>query len=139
MIRYTTPTHTIVVCGYDLTDCDVVVSYRQRIGNSTNTNRVDVENPTATYDGTDTTLTVPLTQLQTGGFRAGVYAQVQVNFMEDGVRKATEMASIVIDENLLCVGWQLYRVTRAIAIGEAITAGTNVTATTVAAEIAAIQ
>lgn len=101
MIRYTTPTHTIVVCGYDLTDCDVVVSYRQRIGNSTNTNRVDVENPTATYDGTDTTLAVPLTQLQTGGFKAGVYAQVQVNFMEDGVRKATEMASIVIDENLL--------------------------------------
>jgi len=41
--------------------------------------------------------------------------------------------------DLLCVGWQLYRVTRAIAIGEAITAGTNVTATTVAAEIAAIQ
>lgn len=101
MIRYTTPTHTIVVCGHDLTDCGVVVSYRQRIGSSTNTNRVDVENPTATYDGTDTTLTVPLTQLQTGGFKAGVYAQVQVNFMEDGVRKATEMASIVINENLL--------------------------------------
>jgi len=41
--------------------------------------------------------------------------------------------------DLLCVGWQLYRATRAIAIGERIAAGTNVTATTVAAEIAAIQ
>lgn len=41
--------------------------------------------------------------------------------------------------DLLCIGWQLYRATSAIAIGERITAGTNVTATTVAAELAAIQ
>lgn len=101
MIRYTTPTRTFIVGGYDLTDCHVVVTFKQKIGSSTNVNVVNVEDPEATYDGTDTTLTVPLTQLQTGGFKAGVYAQVQVNFMEDGVRKATKMASIVIDENLL--------------------------------------
>lgn len=41
--------------------------------------------------------------------------------------------------DLLCVGWQLYRVISAIAIGEAITTGINVTPTTVAAELAAIQ
>lgn len=101
MIRYTTPTHTLIVGGVDLTDCDVYVSYRQVKGSSKNANSADIDDPTVAYDGTDTVITVPLTQLQTGGFTPG-RAQVQVNWItSSGIRRATEIATINVTDNLL--------------------------------------
>ena len=101
MRRYTTPEDTFVIHGVDLTGCDVVVSYRQLIGHSTNAHQLDIDDPEVSFDGTDTTLTVRLTQEQTGGFQAG-QCMVQVNWIDpDGVREATEIATARVPDNLL--------------------------------------
>ena len=54
-----------------------------------------------TGKGTDSTIVVELTQLQTGELRVGT-ASIQVNWInEDGVRKATNIVAKPIGENLL--------------------------------------
>ena len=101
MYRFTTPTRTLTVEGQDLTGCDVVVSYRQRMGNSMIDNAVDIDDATVTYDGSDSTITVGLTQLQTAGFVAGKRCMVQVNWINSsGVRKATDVAYVPVSDNL---------------------------------------
>lgn len=54
------------------------------------------------------------------------------------VEQVTAQANHAIGE-LVYLGWSLYKVTSAIATGETITPGTNVTETTVAAELAALS
>lgn len=101
-IRFTTPTLTLIARGVDLTDMDAVtVSLRQRIGKAESTHEVDVTDPTMTYDGTDTTITVPLTQEQAGGFVAGSMVLAQVNWMEGDDRDASTIGRVAWDENLL--------------------------------------
>ncbi len=101
-IRYTTPTLTLIARGVDLTGMDAVtVSLRQRIGKAESTHEVDVTDPTMTYDGTDTTITVPLTQEQSGGFVEGAYVLAQVNWMEGDVRDASTIGRTPWSENLL--------------------------------------
>ena len=101
-IRYTTPVITCIVRGIDLTGMDAVtVSLRQRIGKAESTHEVDVTDPTMTYDGTDTTITVPLTQEQAGGFVAGAYVLAQVNWMEGSARDASTIGRVAWGENLL--------------------------------------
>lgn len=95
MRRYTTPTHRLRVKGVDLTGYDVLVTYRQR------ENGVTVKNPAMEYDGTDTLLTVPMTQLQTGGFTNG-RAEVQVNIIDQsGYRAASNILLVALRDNLL--------------------------------------
>lgn len=95
MRRYTTPTHRLRVKGVDLTGYDVLVTYRQR------ETIVTVKNPAMEYDGTDTVLSVPMTQLQTGGFMNGS-AQVQVNVIDyNGYRAATNIKEFALRNNLL--------------------------------------
>ena len=74
---------------------------RQRIGKAESTHEVDVTDPTMTYDGTDTTITVPLTQEQAGGFVAGAYVLAQVNWMEGTARDASTIGRVAWGENLL--------------------------------------
>ncbi len=95
MIRYTTPTHVHKVMGIDLTDCDVYVSYEQGLRN------IDVKAQSLSYDGEGTSVTVPLTQLQTAKFRVGkVY--VQINWVyRDGKRDAVNAKEMEITENLM--------------------------------------
>lgn len=101
MIRYTTPTETLIVGDVDLTDCDVYVSIRQPSTKGIGSDIVDIRNPTVTYDGTDSTIVVELTQLQTGELRVGT-ASIQVNWIDEyGVRKATNIVAKPIGENLL--------------------------------------
>lgn len=101
MIRYTTPTQVLVIKGHDLSECDVTVRYRQAIGRSTNANVVDITDATVVYDGTETTITVQLTQEQTGGFVAGK-VQLQVNWLTaNGERWATKVVSLPVEDNLL--------------------------------------
>ena len=101
-IRYTTPTLTLIARGVDLTGMDAVtVSLRQRIGKAESTHEVDVTDPTMSYDGTDTTITVPLTQEQAGGFVAGAYVLAQVNWMEGTAREASTIGRVAWGENLL--------------------------------------
>lgn len=95
MIRYTTPTDELIVKGVDLTGCEVWASYRQR------SKKLDVKADSVTYDGTDTTILVPLTQEQTGAFCCGQVA-IQVNWLTpEGARDATTIKSVEVGGNLL--------------------------------------
>lgn len=99
--RYTTPTFPLIVRGVDLSGADaVVVSLRQRLRGRTNAHEVDVD-ATATYDGTDSTLVVALTQEQTAGFVADQPVSVQVNWTSGTERNATTIALVPWSENLL--------------------------------------
>lgn len=95
MIRYTTPTHEHVVHGIDLSGYDVYVSYRQ--GSKT----LNVKADAVSYDGTDSTVTVSLSQPQTGRFRAGK-VRVQINWVtSDGKRNAVRPKDMDMDDNLM--------------------------------------
>ena len=101
-IRFTTPALTLVVRGIDLTGMDAVtVSLRQRIGRAESTHAVDVDDPTMTYDGTDTTIAVTLTHEQSGGFVEGADVEVQVNWMDDDARDASTIGRVPWSRNLL--------------------------------------
>lgn len=95
MIRYTTPTDVLVVKGLDLSSFDVWVSYQQK------TRELDVKASSVTFDGTDSTVEVNLTQEQTGLFKKGSI-QVQVNWIsQDGNRDATFASEEMVVDNLL--------------------------------------
>lgn len=101
-IRYTTPTLTLIARGIDLTGMDAVtVSLRQRIGRAESTHAVDVEDPTMTYDGADTTIPITLTQEQSGGFVDGKPVEVQVNWLDGTGRDATTIGTVMWQRNLL--------------------------------------
>lgn len=96
MIRkFTTPTHTLTVKGTDLTEADVYVTYEQGDIKQTYT---DV---TCTLSGSDTVITVEMTQEETSKFKVGAYVEVQVNWVKNGKRDATDIKSIKVDGNLL--------------------------------------
>ena len=95
MIRYTTPTITLTVEGVDLTTSTVLVTFQQR------SNRLTVEGPSMALQGEDTVISIPLSQLQTGGFSEGS-VEVQVNWLDGyGHRDATTVAAIQGECNLL--------------------------------------
>lgn len=94
MIRYTTPTHEHRVKGIDLTGCDVWVSYEQGFA------QVDARGAVE-YDGSDSTVTVALTQRQTARFKEGKVL-VQINWVyPNGKRDATEKKVMRVLGNLL--------------------------------------
>lgn len=95
MRRYTTPTVTVEVEGVDLTASTVLVTFQQR------NNRLTVEGPSMALQGEDTIISVPLSQLQTGGFAEGS-VEVQVNWLDGyGHRDATTVGAIQVERNLL--------------------------------------
>ncbi len=95
MIQWTTPTHTHTVSGIDLTGFDVWVSYKQ------GRNELSVLASDVTYDGSKTSVTVELTQRQTGAFKADT-VKVQINWVTpDGKRDAVKVKSVECDENLM--------------------------------------
>lgn len=94
MRRYTTPTIELTVRGADLTGCDCWVSIAQ--GKA----KLEIQ-ATPTLDGEDTTLTVQLTQEQTGMLSRGD-ARVQVNWIDQsGNRNATTIRTVEVDGNLM--------------------------------------
>ena len=95
MIQWTTPTHRHIVRGVDLSAYDVYVSYKQ------GRNELSVPAHEVTYDGSDTTVTVDLSQRQTGSFKAGT-VKVQINWVTpDQKRDAVLVKSVEVDENLM--------------------------------------
>lgn len=95
MRRFTTPTVTVEVEGVDLTTSTVLVTFQQR------SNRLTVEGPTMALQGEDTIISIPLSQLQTGGFAEGG-VEVQVNWLDGyGHRDATTVGAIQVERNLL--------------------------------------
>ena len=98
MRQYTTPTYQLLVKGVDLTAADGVwVTF----ADSTRAVIVTEDSPTVAASGSDTLVTVTLTQAETKSFCPFTKAGVQVNWMKDGARYATEIALIDISENLL--------------------------------------
>ena len=95
MIPWTTPTFTLTVKGVDLTAHEVYADFAQ------GTKTLHVAAASTTYDGTDTTVTVELTQTQTGKFAADKPVTVQVNWITaDSKRDATEPKQIDNGRNL---------------------------------------
>lgn len=98
MRQYTTPTYQLLVKGVDITAADGVwVTF----ADSTRAIVVTKDSPTLAASGSDTSVTVTLTQAETKLFAANTKTGVQVNWMKDGARFATEIALIDITENLL--------------------------------------
>lgn len=99
MRRYTTPTLPMTV-PVDLTGAEIHVTIKQgaRKIQKTGTDIVSVWDA----ESGKTTLSVTLTQEETGAFIAGRKAEVQVNWIfADGTRDATNIKPIDVSENLI--------------------------------------
>lgn len=115
MIRYTTPSHTLVVEGQDITAHDVYITYKQvnpddidtdypngiyHGGRTARETTITVQPITKTLSGNDTVLTAYLTQAQTAQFKPGV-VRVQVNWKTSGgIRHATDVVKLPSFDNL---------------------------------------
>ena len=95
--QYTTPVIELRIDGHDLSGADVYVTFMNKARN----NSLTIDSPTVTTDATGTTVSVHLTQAQTGKFYYGENVMVQVNWIEAGERYATDIAAILWTENLL--------------------------------------
>ncbi len=96
MRRFTTETYSTEVDA-DLSAAEVYVTFTQDDTILTlSGDAVTVE----TVDG-KSTVSVTLTPEQTAGFEAGKYVLAQVNWILDGVRKATDIEKIRVQRNLL--------------------------------------
>ena len=93
--RYTTPVEEFTIQGFDLTHADVYVTYKQ--GNVI----VTFNNPEVTYEDDTTTVRVHFSQEQSSQFKADRDVDVQINWMLDDERNATEIKTVVFNKNLL--------------------------------------
>lgn len=96
MRKYTTPIEQLTVEGIDLSTAEIYVTIKNDNKKLTFTgDRLDVE-----FDGNDTIIRLHLTQQESGSFAVGGLL-VQVNWMMDGERNATEVARLDVQGNLL--------------------------------------
>lgn len=98
MRQYTTPTLSIKVKGVDLTAAD---SVWVTLANTARTNVITKDEPTLAVSGSDTNISVTLTQEETRRFSPRAKVDIQVNWMTGDVRCATDIASVTAFENLL--------------------------------------
>lgn len=96
--RYTTPPIGLLVKGFDITQKDVYVTVEQCDVQITLTG--EQLTMTATETG-DTQITFALSQEEAGSLSIKAPAEIQVNWMDDGTRKATQIAKVRVFENLL--------------------------------------
>lgn len=96
MRRFTTLIETLTIEGIDLTSANIYVTMQQ---GATKVTYSDNE-LSAEYDGADTTISIHMTQEQTGSFSEGMIS-VQVNWMKDGERNATNICRFLVGGNLL--------------------------------------
>ena len=95
--QYTTPVIELRIDGHDLSGADVYVTLMNKARN----NSLTEDSPTVTTDSTGSTVSVHLTQAESGKFWYNEDVMVQVNWIEAGERYATDIASIPWNENLL--------------------------------------
>ncbi len=103
MVKYTTPALPLIVEDIDLsTNEDVRVTFEQGTHKFTKSGE-DLHITTETHgQQTDTTITVVLTQAETGSFDDRSAIQIQVNYINaSGRRDATNIAKIEAGRNLL--------------------------------------
>lgn len=94
--RYTTPPITVLVKGVNITSYDIYVTVKQDDTEITVTDGLIVS-----LEGSDTKIVFQLTQLQAGSLDFRGFAGIQVNWIADGVRYATEIARVQVYNNLL--------------------------------------
>lgn len=98
MRQYTTPTYELTVKGIDISGADDVwVTF----ADTPRAIVITKDSPTVAASGSDTKVTVTLTQAETAKFIEGTISGVQVNWMDGGSRYATDIAPIDVKENLL--------------------------------------
>lgn len=115
MIRFTDAVHTLVVEGIDLTSSNqVYVTYAQifpddvqshsrdfKTMDKNDITKVTINNPVVTKSGSNSLVSVSLSQLQTGSFKPG-QVRVQVNWIDSSnKRHATDVEIIDVPDNLL--------------------------------------
>lgn len=98
MIKYTTPTISLIVEGVDITAHDIYVTLEQ---GTTELIKAGSDLIVSTDDG-DTSIIFTLTQEESAMFDYNNRAAIQVNWITStGVRCATEIKSIGVLRNLL--------------------------------------
>lgn len=96
MRKYTTPIEQLTVEDIDLSTAQIYVTIKNDRTTLTFTgDRLDVD-----FDGTDTVINLHLTQEESGSFAVGS-VWVQVNWLMDGERNATEVVRLDVQSNLL--------------------------------------
>lgn len=102
MIKYTTPTITLVVEGADLTGKDIYATLEQGCRQLTKKGSDMTVSTEVVDDRTDTVLTMVLSQEETATFDFNRNVSIQVNWIaSNGVRAATEIKAILVMKNLL--------------------------------------
>lgn len=98
MREFTTPTIPLKVKGVDLTSADsVYVTFTDSVRSIV----ITKSSPTLEVSGSDTNVTVTLSQEETGKFGPKSRVDIEVNWMKNGLRGATEIGSVTCFENLL--------------------------------------
>lgn len=101
MINYTTPTITLTVEGVDISAFDVFVTLEQGKTELTKSG-ADLTITTETVQQiTNTIISFTLSQLESAKFDYSRYVNVQVNWINNGTRNATEIETIEVMRNLL--------------------------------------
>lgn len=93
--RFTTPPITLLVKGVNITAYDIYVTVKQDDNEITVSDGLSVS-----LEGRDTKIVFQLTQEQAGSLDFRGFAGVQVNWIADGNRYATEIARVQIYNNL---------------------------------------
>ena len=102
MIRYTTPTISLIVEGVDLTSKDVYVTLEQGKHELTKKGSDLTISTETVQQVTNTLISFTLSQAESAAFKLSASAAVQVNWISSaGVRTATEIKTINILKNLL--------------------------------------
>ena len=101
MINYTTPTITLTVEGVDISAFDVYVTLEQGKTELTKSDD-DLTITTETVQQiTNTIISFTLSQTESAKFDYSRYVNVQVNWLNNGTRNATEIETIEVMRNLL--------------------------------------
>ena len=99
--RFTSPTQELEVENVDLTQSDVYVTYTQGHTVLTVSNE-DIQMETVVVDDhTNTLISVYMSQETTAAFKINEDIEVQVNWLTDGKRNATDIAKVGVKRNLL--------------------------------------
>ena len=98
MRQFTTVTVPLKAKGIDLTSADsVYVTFTDSVRDIV----ITKSSPTLEVSGSDTNVTVTLSQTETGKFMANARVDIEINWMKNGLRGATEIGSVTALENLL--------------------------------------
>ena len=97
MRRFTDSDFILTVKGIDLTQANVYITVKQNGTCLT----INADRIRTSYDGTSSILVFELTQEETSTFASGRQCEIQVNWVQDGERSATDISRVNVLENLL--------------------------------------